>query len=135
MRSIQWPVRVYYEDTDAAGIVYYANYLKYLERARTEYLRAAGFEQDQLVTEHGVVFVVRRLSIEYRLPALFNDELVVGAEIEKLRGASITFSQYVKRQDGGLCCTASVLVACLDAKTMRPRPIPDFIVEEMQGER
>ncbi len=130
-RSLQgvpfaWPVRVYYEDTDAAGLVYYANYLRYLERARTEFLRAAGFEQDRLAEQRGLVFVVRSLRAEYLTPARFNDELEATCTIERLRRASVTFAQQVRRADE-VCCDAQVLVACFDTAARRARAIPDDI--------
>src|SRR3970040_1078279 len=88
-QHFSWPVRVYYEDTDLGGVVYYANYLKFMERARTEWLRALGFEQTTLAREHGVVFVVSSLTIDYLQPAAFNDELAVTVELEKLGAGQI----------------------------------------------
>ncbi|MDH3713255.1 MAG: tol-pal system-associated acyl-CoA thioesterase [Gammaproteobacteria bacterium] len=125
-----WPVRVYYEDTDAAGLVYYANYLKYLERARTEFLRALGFEQDALRREHGVVFVVRKLTIDYLAAARFNEMLSATVQIDRARRASIDFLQTVTHA-GELCCSAEVKVACLDLAVRRPCAIPKAITEEL----
>ena len=125
-----WPVRVYYEDTDAAGLVYYANYLKYLERARTEFLRSLGFEQDVLRHEHGVVFVVRRLAIDYLAAAAFNEMLSATVQIQRARRVSIDFLQTVTRA-GELCCTADVQVACLNLAARRPCAIPKAITEEL----
>ena len=126
-----WPVRVYYEDTDAAGLVYYANYLKYLERARTEFLRSLGFEQDALRREHGVVFVVRRLAIEYQLAARFNDMLNATLAIARSRRASIEFEQQVLRGDE-VCASAQVQIACMQLETGRPTGIPKTITEALQ---
>ncbi|MGB5569099.1 MAG: YbgC/FadM family acyl-CoA thioesterase, partial [Sedimenticolaceae bacterium] len=84
MSLFEWPVRVYYEDTDAGGVVYYANYLKYLERARTEWLRYLGFGQDTLMRDAGILFAVRRVEIDYLLPARFDDALLVELEIEEI---------------------------------------------------
>ena len=91
MTNFQWPVRVYYEDTDAGGVVYYANYLRFFERARTEMLRASGFEQDQLIDQHQIVFAVRSIEVDYLLPARFNQSLLVNVEISQFRGVSILF--------------------------------------------
>lgn len=126
-----WPVRVYYEDTDLAGIVYYANYLRFLERARTEWLRALGFEQDRLSCEQGVIFAVVSVDLRYRQPARFNDALRVSVEVSKLLHASVSFRQAVTRDQGdeAVCCHGVVRTACLDSTTMRPRAIPREIVE------
>ncbi|CAK0781128.1 esterase/thioesterase [Gammaproteobacteria bacterium] len=130
-----WPIRVYYEDTDAAGVVYYANYLKFLERARTEWLRALGFEQDVLRREAGVIFVVRAVTIDYLRPARFNDLLEVICHLEELNRASLVFSQEVcySGADGQPLCTGKVKVACLDAGTFRPRPLPTTLISEIRG--
>ena len=125
-----WHTRVYYEDTDAAGLVYYANYLKYLERARTEFLRSLGFEQDVLQREHGVVFVVRRMLIDYLAAARFNEMLNATVQIERARRARIDFLQTVTRADE-LCCTAEVQIACVDLTARRPCAIPKAITEEL----
>jgi tol-pal system-associated acyl-CoA thioesterase len=96
-----WPVRVYYEDTDCGGVVYYANYLRFMERARTEWLRALGFEQDLLATEHGVIFAVRSVALDFVRPARFNDLLRVGAHVVERRAASLTFAQEVTTMKPG----------------------------------
>jgi acyl-CoA thioester hydrolase len=116
-------IRVYYEDTDGAGIVYYANYLKFMERARTEWLRSLGVEQDELARREGVIFAVRSARIEFFKPARFNDVIDVGAVITDRGGASITFAQPVRRADT-LLCEGEVRVACLDAATFVPRALP-----------
>lgn len=125
------PVRVYYEDTDAGGVVYYANYLRFLERARTEWLRALGFEQDDLRARLGILFAVRRVSADYLRPARFNDRLEVTVEAARVGPASIEFSQEVRRGDDTLC-TASVRIACLDAAQFGPRPMPPEIAERIK---
>jgi acyl-CoA thioester hydrolase len=131
-----WPVRVYYEDTDSGGVVYYANYLKYLERARTEWLRNLGIEQDVLAKSAGVIFAVRALTIEYLRPARFNEQLYAGAAVGGRRAASLTFQQRVVRADSAaaaaldaaeVLCTARVEVVCVDAARLKPRRIPDFM--------
>jgi len=123
----KWPVRVYYEDTDLGGVVYYANYLKFMERARTEWLRALGFEQTALARDHGVVFVVRSLAIDYLKPAAFNDELTVTVELESLGAAQIVVKQTVARA-GQALAAASVRIGCVNTATFRPARIPEPVV-------
>ncbi len=116
--------RVYYEDTDAGGIVYYVNYLKYMERARTELLRAHGFAQSQLATE-GVLFVVHSCEARYLQPARLDDELLVTADVIELNRASLRFRQQVRRAaDNVLLCEGQFLVACVRADNFKPRAIP-----------
>ena len=118
-----WPVRVYYEDTDAAGVVYYANYLKYMERARTEWLRRIGFEQTDLARQHGVIFVVRSAAIDYLAPARFDDELHVAVELIKVGAGQIDLVQRVSRGEA-LLVTANIKLACVARATMRATRIP-----------
>jgi acyl-CoA thioester hydrolase len=130
MKEFVWPVRVYYEDTDSGGVVYYANYLRFMERARTEWLRSLGFEQDRLLEQEGVLFAVRRAALDFRHPARFNDELLVSVRIEKQGRASLTFEQTVKRsRDGELLCRGEVQIACLDAGRFCPRLIPQAVIK------
>lgn len=133
MRVFEWPVRIYYEDTDAGGVVYYANYLRYLERARTEWLRSLGFGQQALMDEAGILFAVRRAEIDYRQPARFDDELIVEAAMERLGGASMIFDQRIVRGAGEVLCTAKVKVVCLDRERFRPTAIPDHIRSEIEN--
>ncbi len=130
MKTFNWPVRVYYEDTDAGGVVFYANYLKFFERARTEMLRQAGFEQDRLMVELGVLFVVRSVGVDYLKPARFNDQLDVSAGIVEVKKTSLTFEQAVTR-NLDILCTGSVRIACIDVRTMKPQPIPVAIMEQL----
>lgn len=118
-----WLVRVYYEDTDAAGVVYYANYLRFMERARTEWLRSIGYEQSDLAERHGVIFVVRSAAIDYLRPARFNDTLQVSVELIKVGAGHIDVVQHVTR-DSELIAEAAVKVACVGLRTMRPVRIP-----------
>lgn len=118
-----WRVRVYWEDTDAGGVVYYANYLKFIERARTEWLRSRGLEQSALRAEHAVLLVVRKLECAYRAPARLDDELTVHTRIEKLAGASVTMHQVVSRE-GAELFNATVNVCCLDADRWSPKRLP-----------
>lgn len=127
-----WPVRVYYEDTDAGGVVYHANYLNYFERARTELLREKGFYQHDLLDKHHVAFVVRKLSIDYIAPAKLDDLLQVKSEITELRGVSMTFSQKLINQDGCVLCSAEVLIVCVDSLKMKPIALPKSIIAEFK---
>ncbi|MDH5516730.1 MAG: tol-pal system-associated acyl-CoA thioesterase [Gammaproteobacteria bacterium] len=132
--KFSWPIRVYYEDTDSGGVVYYANYLKFFERARSEFLRRFNIEQDILITEHDVIFAVRQVSVDYHKPAVFNDELSVTSEVIELNKASLVFRQVIHREkDETLLCHAVCKVACLSASKMKPRPIPDEIVQHLAG--
>jgi acyl-CoA thioester hydrolase len=117
------PIRVYYEDTDAGNVVYYSNYLKFMERARTEWLRDLGFEQDELSRRDGVLFAVRSVKLDFLKPARFNDLLEATAQVAKRGNASITFAQQIRRE-GLTLCEGEVKVACLDAATFAPHPIP-----------
>ena len=128
--AFTWPVRVYYEDTDAAGVVFYANYLRFLERARTEWLRSLGFEQTLLARDHGVVFVVRALTIEYLLPALFDDALEVTMKLIGARGCLIEAAQTVQR-GGQTLVTAKVRIACVGTQSFKPARIPGSIIERI----
>jgi acyl-CoA thioester hydrolase len=128
-----WPIRVYYEDTDAGGVVYYANYLRFYERARTERLRALGFEQDQIRNEHGVLFAVRSVQVEYIKPARFNDALHVTADMSDIRRASVIFKQAIHRADGEKLSEARVRVVCLSDGEFRPTPIPDHLLEQLKN--
>lgn len=130
--AFHWTVRVYYEDTDAGGIVFYANYLKFFERARTEWLRALGIGQQELIERQGAMFVVKSADVDYRAPARLDDEITVVTSIEKLGRASVQFLQQAWRGEQ-LLTTASVKVGCVDAATMRPRPLPDDVAAKMQA--
>jgi acyl-CoA thioester hydrolase len=126
-----WPVRVYWEDTDAGGVVYYANYLKFLERARSEWLRALGFEQDALRIDPGVVFVVRRVEVDYLSPARFNDALEVSVSLARIGGASLVVEQTVSRDVTPLIA-ARVTLACVDAVQFKPVKIPASILQALE---
>ena len=123
-------MRVYYEDTDAAGVVFYANYLNFMERARTEWLRSLGFEQTALLHDHNVVFVVRALAVEYLRPALFNDTLAVTVALQNARGSLIEVLQSVRRGAHTLV-TAAVKVACVNTQSFKPVRIPKPILEKL----
>ncbi|AOP43825.2 tol-pal system-associated acyl-CoA thioesterase [Edwardsiella piscicida] len=127
----QWPVRVYFEDTDAGGVVYHARYIAFYERARTEMLRQHHFSQQQLLAEH-VAFAVRRMTVDYLAPARLDDLLVVESEISALRGASLTFAQRIVNSDGLVLSRADVLIACIDQNLMKPIALPKSIVAEFK---
>lgn len=126
-----WIVRVYYEDTDAGGIVYYANYLKFFERARTEWLRSLDLHQQTLVETHGAMFVVKRASVDYHAPAKLDDEITLTLSIEKLGRASVEFLQLAHRGPH-LLATGRVKVGCVDSAGVRPLPMPAEVAERMR---
>ena len=129
MDIFTFPVRVYWEDTDAGGVVYYASYLKFLERARSEWLRALGIDQVKLLRDERLQFVVVEANIRYHRPARFDDELVVSVTLQSLRGASIEMGQEVRRA-GELLVSATVRAACIDAGTLKPRPLPKVLTAQ-----
>ena len=125
-----FPIRIYWEDTDAGGVVYHARYLHFLERARTEWLRAAGVDQSTLRDAHDVVFVVHALDIRFNAPARLDDELTATVEPTGLRSASFVVAQTLKREpEARALVEARVRVACLDATGFRPRPIPEHLLD------
>lgn len=130
-----WPVRVYWEDTDAGGVVYYANYLKFLERARTEWLRALGIEQLPLMEQHGVLMVVARVEANYRRPARYGDQLQIHCRITEIGKVSLSFEQRIHRHSvdgeslyGELLLDGMIKVACIDAASFKPKALPQLIV-------
>ena len=131
MRTFELPVRVYWADTDAGGVVYHSNYLDYCERARTESLRELGFSQARLAGEEGVLFTVASLEIEFRRPARLDDLLKVRTQANLGGGATVDFVQEVWRESPAseLLATARVRVACVDAASFRPRRLPASIRE------
>jgi acyl-CoA thioester hydrolase len=131
--TFTFPVRVYWEDTDAGGVVYYANYLRFLERARSEWLRVIGIDQATLLRDERLQFVVVEANIRYHRPALFDDTLVVSVRVEELRGASVAFAQEIRRgtADGELLISASIRAACLASDGLRPRPLPAALTGQL----
>ena len=127
MTEFSWRARVYWEDTDGGGVVYYANYLKFMERARTEWLRSLGHSQAELAETYGFVFAVVEVKVNYRRPARLDDDLLISCEPIADGRASIRFKQTVRRADVTLA-EGEVRVACVDAKTFRPRALPDFVM-------
>jgi len=126
-----WPIRVYYEDTDAGGIVFYANYLKFFERARTEWLRACGVDQNRLAGESGAIFIVRSTAVDYRAPARLDDVVKVVSRIERLGRASVDFAQEAWR-DGTLLATGSIRVGCVERIALRPVAIPPPVLAALR---
>ena len=131
-RPFEWPIRVYYEDTDLQGVVYYANYFRYMERARTEWLRSLGVEQDMLLNEERKYFVVVDTYAEFLKPARFNEMLVATASLTELTRATFLIEQNIYREsvDGDLLCRGRVKAAYVDADTQRPLRIPTSIFED-----
>jgi acyl-CoA thioester hydrolase len=126
--------RIYWEDTDAGGVVYYANYLKFMERCRTDWLRALGIDQSRLRSERRLQFAVISVAVDFLRPAVLNDEIVVTAELERFSGATISFKQTILRGETQLI-DASTRVACIDSGTLRPRAIPkDLFMEWRNGQ-
>ncbi len=127
-----FPIRIYYEDTDAGGVVYYANYLKFFERARTEWLRALGVEQHRLRADTGAIFVVAEANVRYLAPALLDDLLTVSVNLVALGQASLQMEQQVWRGPT-LLVEARIRIGCVDATTLRPRRIPAQIGAALQA--
>jgi acyl-CoA thioester hydrolase len=130
-QPFRFPVRVYYEDTDAAGVVYYANYLKFMERARTEWLAALGFPLAAFERDHGVVFVVHRCEIDFHLPARLNDALDVTVEPAKVGASTLKARQQVLR-GADVVTSALITLACLDAARWRPVRMPAVLVQHLE---
>ena len=133
MSAFVWPARVYWEDTDGGGVVYYANYLRFLERARTEWLRARGQLQAELAADPGVLFAVAAVNIRYRRPARLDDLLSISCVAALAGAATIVFQQQIHRGDdhGELLLEAEVRVVCVNARDFRPRRLPAAIIEEL----
>lgn len=126
MNNFSLPVRVYYEDTDAGGIVYYVNYLKFMERARTEWLRTLGFNQVNLP----ILFVVKEVQLNYQQPALLDDQLEVAVRVVSHQGARIVFEQQITRNQETLC-VGSIEVACIDRESLRPCRLPETLSKRL----
>jgi acyl-CoA thioester hydrolase len=134
IKKFELPQRIYWEDTDAGGVVYYANYLKFMERCRTEWLRFLGIDQHRLRLDRRLQFAVVSVAVDFLLPAVLNDEIIVTAELERLGGATISFKQTIMRGEAQLI-DASTRVACLDSGTLKPRAIPtDLFLEWRNGQ-
>ena len=134
MTQFTWPIRVYYEDTDSGGVVYHSNYLNFMERARTEWLRALGFEQTQLKEQHGLIIVIHSLSMQFKKPAYFNDMLAVNCELSELGRSSLIMQQSISR-DGLVLIEAQVKAAFVDAVSFKPIGVPDEMRHKIQLEK
>ena len=130
--AFSWPARVYWEDTDAGGVVYHARYLAFMERARSEWMRALGWDQGVLRDRDDQVFVVRAMDIDFRAPARLDDQLQVSVRLLECRWASFSVGQRIER-DGALLVEARVRIAALRASDFRPRPIPDALLTELKS--
>ena len=135
VKPFEWPIRVYYEDTDAQGVVYYANYFRYMERARTEWLRSLGVDQLQLLNDERRMFVVTETKAEFVAPAKFNDEIVVTAHLAGLARATFDIEQniYLNSLQGTLLLRGGVKAAFLNADTLRPMRVPASIFEDPES--
>lgn len=129
--QFNWQIRVYYEDTDSGGVVYHSNYLNFMERARTEWLRALGFEQTALKSELGIIFVVHSMTIGFKGPAYFNDMLEIKSQRIKMGHGSIEFLQTIMRNNQVLL-EATVKLACVDAASFKPVGIPANVKQKME---
>jgi len=132
VRASRLTLRVYYEDTDAGGVVYYANYWKFCERGRTEWLRSLGFEQQALLDSAGLAFVVRKVEGDYLRPARLDDEIIVSTHLSQARRASLQFTQHIERGTERLFA-ATVSIACLDLASGRPAAIPEHIRQTLEA--
>ena len=133
--SFQFPIRIYWEDTDAGGIVFYANYLKFMERARTEWLRSMGVEQRKLRETTGGMFVVSETQLKYHRPARLDDELLVTADVRQIGSASLIIGQRVlsKTEQNMLLCEGTIRIGWVDAATLRPARIPPSLSAQVSG--
>ncbi len=135
LSNFTWTIRVYYEDTDAGGVVFYANYLKFFERARTEWLRTAGVSQQLMTETHGVMFVVKSTAVDYHAPAKLDNELKLSVVVEKMGRASVQFIQQAWRIDGEreeLLATGRIKVGCVDILRFKPSEIPQDVLQRIQ---
>lgn len=130
-KAFEWHIRVYIEDTDLGGVVFYANYLKFFERARTEWLRSFGIGQQWLIDEHGVVFIVTNASVDYRAPARLDDELRLTVGVERAGRASVQFRQEAWR-GSTLLASGQIRVGCVNVADLRPQAIPTEMLEKFR---
>ena len=129
-----WQIRVYYEDTDAGEVIFYANYLKFMERARTEWLRKIGFDHKILKEKYELLFAVKNLTIDYIKPGHLDDLLTVTSELLNSRKASLTFGQNIKNENNELLSEAKVKIACINSKTLKASPMPDKLILELTND-
>ena len=134
LKEFIWQIRVYYEDTDAGEVVFYANYLKFMERARTEWLRKIGFDHKILKEKYKLLFAVKNLTIDYIKPGHLDDLLTVTSKLLESRKASLTFGQNIKNENNELLSEAKVKVACINSKTLKASPMPDELILEFTND-
>ena len=132
IKTFSLPIRIYFEDTDSGGVVYHSNYLKFMERARTEWLRSVGIDQHHLKYHAHIMFVVHRIDIQYKLPARFNDDLVVKSELLEIGSSKIEFRQMIYR-DEEMLIDAHVDIACIDSEKFKPVRIPSTVKQTMES--
>ncbi len=126
--GFRWPIRIYYEDTDSGGVVYHSNYLKFMEQARTEWLRSLSIEQDELIQQTGVLFAVQKLSIDYKSAARFNDALLVVTKLTKVSGASMELNQVITNdRESVIICVADIKIVSLQAMSFKPCALPKIV--------
>ena len=125
MKEFNWPIRVYYEDTDSAGVVYHSNYLRFMERARTEWLRALGYTHGEMNNNEQLQFVVRNMNIDFKKPAYFDELLNVNCQIREQNAASLVFEQVIHNEQNEIKCRADVNIVCVDVKTYKPKRLPE----------
>ena len=129
-----WQVRAYYEDTDAGGVIFYANYLRFMERARTEWLRNIGFEHKQLIDKYKLLFAVKNLTIDYIKPGYLDNLLTITSKLLDNRGASLSFQQNIKNDNDELLSQAEVKLVCIHAKTLKVSPMPEELLMELTND-
>ena len=134
LREFTWQIRVYYEDTDAGEVIFYANYLKFMERARTEWLRKIGFDHKILKEKYELLFAVKNLTIDYIKPGHLDDLLTVTSELLDSRKASLTFGQNIKNENNELLSEAKVKISCINSKTLKASPMPDKLILELTND-
>ena len=132
IKTFSLPIRIYFEDTDSGGVVYHSNYLKFMERARTEWLRSIGIDQRHLKQDNHIMVVVHRIDMQFKLPARFNDDLIVKSELKNIGSSKIEFRQMIYRNDEMLI-DASVDIACIDSEKFKPVRIPPTIKQTMES--
>ena len=132
IKTFSFPVRIYFEDTDSGGVVYHSNYLKFMERARTEWLRSVGIDQHHLKYHAHIMFVVHRIDIQYKFPARFNDDLIVKSELKNIGSSKIEFRQMIYR-DEEMLIDANVDIACIDSEKFKPVRIPSTVKQTMES--
>ena len=129
--SFKWDVRIYFEDTDSGGVVYHSNYLKFMERARTEWLRSLNLNQAELKKKDKIMFVVAKVDINYIKPARFNDQLTIETIVDKIGASKVNLTQDIYN-NSDLCTSAKVNIACLNSNNFKPQRIPKLIKQKME---